>query len=259
MRALALLALLAPAIAQAETKPKPKLPTTPVEVFASGMRIEESAVVETQEFQLTNAGEFRRAIIGRFKSGELVIGGAVLVWCDTKLCWSMRAWLGPAAGADALETLGLVDLAGAPAPFPRYAKTKYERELKLEGKAKPKFPALLVRTTERKATTDGSRYGGTVTGTSTHSELFVLSLSRKDERSPTVLNVPVVNRNATGAGLTVSFAVGKDGVLVATEQWHLENASACIEPKPVTAYYKLDEHRRFRRSTDLEHRGCGSR
>jgi hypothetical protein len=245
MRALALLACLT-AAAHADTK----LPTTPAEVFAAGMRIEESAIVDVQDFTIKGS-DYRRALIGRFKSGEFVIGGAVLVWCDTKLCWSTHAWLGPGD----VETLGIVDLAGAPAAFPRYAYSKSGRAL--DAGTKPTWPALLVRTTKRENKTTGSRYGGTVTGEHVQSELSVLSLSRKDQQSPQVLRTMVEDIWPTGAGMTVSFAVGKAGALVATEQARIENKSMCLPPKPVVVHYKLDEHRRFQRGTELSNTGCG--
>ena len=246
MRALAMLAMFAPVVAQAD----PKLPTTTREVFAAGMSIEDSAIVEVQDFSLKNAGPYVRAVVGRFKSGEHVIGGAVLTWCDAKLCWLSHAWLGPGK----VETLGLVDLGGAPAAFPNHAKMNHEHELELD--AKPAWPALLVRATQREQTTSSSRYGGTVSGEKRHVELFVLSLSPSDTKSPTVLRETVDEHSPTGAGRSVTFAVGKTGHLVATEQRDLENISRCVQPKPTTAHYKLDEHRRFRRGMDLEHSGC---
>ena len=245
LRAVAVLAcLLAPAVAGAET------PTTPAGIFASGMRIAKTDVVEVRELTF-QAGEYRRALVGRFKHGELTIAAAVLTWCDkNQQCWLNPVWLGAASN---VEMLGLFDLGGAPGAFP-VTDQRRVRELKLAGK--PRWPALLVRTTRREPLTTGSRYGGEVTGEHRRVELGVLSLSPKDRQHPDVMREVVDEHWPTGAGVNVTFALAKDGQIVATEQRDIEDRSACLRPDPTTVRYKLDEHRRFRRASDLEHKGC---
>lgn len=234
--------LVAPAVARADDKAD----------FANAMGIEAASVVEVQRFAL-RGGDYASALVGRYTNREHALAGAVLIWCGAKQCWATHAWLGP---ADEVETLGLVDLRGAPAPFPATSQ-RYARELKLAGR--PKWPALLVRTTHREQMTTSSRYGGQVTGEHRYTELAVLSLSRKDERVPAVLRTLVDEHWPTGAGVHVTFAVERDGHIVATEQRDLERRSMCLRPKPTTIHYKLDEHRRFQRTADLAHHGCGSR
>ncbi|NVB84954.1 MAG: hypothetical protein HOV81_41690 [Kofleriaceae bacterium] len=246
LRALAALAcLVAPAIAHAGSGKSD---------FAVAMDIEEKAVTEVDEYTLEGGGDFVRVVVGRFKRGDLTIGGVALVWCDKKQCWLNHVWLGP---ADTLDTLGLVDLAGKPAAFPTRPYSGYERKLKLAGK--PKWPALIVEATTREHTTTASRYGGSVTGDHRRSELTVISLLRKDERNPTVLREVTDEHWPTGAGVNVSFAIAGPGLIDATEQRDIENVSACLRPEPTTTHYKLDENRRYRRTADLGRAGCGSR
>jgi len=243
-RALALVAcVIAPPVAAAET-------SASTATFARGMRIDEAAVVEVQELAF-RAGEYRGALVGRFKQGELTIAGVVLTWCDKKQqCWLNHVWLG---AANTVVTLGLFDLGGAPGAFP-IDDQRHVRELKLAGK--PRWPALLVRTTRHEQTTTGSRYGGQVTGDHRRVELGVLSLSREDKQHPEVMREVVDEHWPTGVGVNVTFELAKDGQLVATEQRDIENRSACLRPDPTTTRYKLDEHRRFRRASELAHEGC---
>ena len=244
-RALVLLALLA-TTAHAETDQ---------EYFARAMRIEDAKAIEKVEtVRITNAGTYDRLIVGRYKSGEWMHNGALLVRCDRKQCWAKNLWL---ANGD-LELLGAIDLRGAAQPFPAHPRSKYDYKAFDPGKG-AKWPALVMRVTTRKHERAASRYGGEVEGESRHSELFVVSLAKVDADDPIVLRERVDSHSATGAGVSLTFAVDKDDMLLATEQWDIENRSACMRPKPVTVHYKLDEHRRFRRTTDLGHRGCGSR
>jgi hypothetical protein len=242
MRALLLLAFLA-TTAHAETKQ---------EAFATGMRIDASAVVEVHDFALTGAGPFHRALVGRFKQGELVINAVVLAWCEKTGCWYAHAWLGPGE----VETLGVIDLAGKPMPFPTGKRHESERRLDANN---AKWPALLVRTSTRKQETTTSRWGERVTGEHLRSELFVLSLALADTRSPELFQTLVEERWPTGGGMFVSFALDADGRIVATQQAGLENGSMCLPPKPVTVRYKLDKRRFQPVASNLEHKGCGSR
>lgn len=248
LKALAALACLAiPAVGHAESAASKT-------DFAVAFRIEEKAITELREYALEGGGDYVRVSIGRFKHGDLVIGGVAMVWCDKKQkCWLDHVWLGP---ADSVETLGLVDLGGKPAAFPTRPHSKYERKIALAGK--PKWPALLVEATTHEHTTTGSRYGGDVEGDHRRTELSVISLLRKDERATTVLNEVTDEHWPTGAGVNVSFAVTGAGLIDATEQRDIENRSMCLRPEPTTTHYKLDENRRYRRISDLGRVGCGS-
>ena len=228
---------------------------TDAEFFARAMRIEDvKSIQKVETIAIANAGSYDRVIIGRHQAREWMHNNAILVRCDRKQCWSQYVSLGNGE----LELLGAIDLAGEPQAFPRYGRSKYEHK-PLDAGKRAKWPALLIRVTTRKHERAGSRYGGEVEGENRHAELYVISLAKADATSPVVLRETVDNHNATGAGVSMTFAVDKDGMLVASEQWDIENRSACMRPKPVTVHYKLDEHRRFRRTTDLGHRGCGSR
>src|SRR5512139_775237 len=241
--------LLAPAIARAEPTP------TPASLFAAGMGVEESAVVDVHDYWL-KSGDYTRAFVGRFKSGEVIVGGVAMIWCEKQdRCWYAHAWLGAASTVD---TLGLIDLAGKPAPFPTQAHDDHwNHDLALPGK--PRWPALVVRTTTREQTTTGSRYGGSKTGEHRRVELTVLSLASKDRPLVTVFRSVADERWPTGAGIAVSFALARDSVIVATEHTRIEDVSACLPPKPTTVRYKPDEHRRYQRVLgDLGHAGCGS-
>ena len=220
--------------------------------FAKGMRIEESAILDVQDFSL-KAGPYHRAIVGRFEQGEYTVAGAVLTWCDRKeQCWLAREWL---RSADEVEVLGLVDLGGAAAKFPTHGITKYER--KALSMPKAKWPALLVRMTERKNTTTSSRYGGSKTGTHRRVELAVLSLAIEDTRNPAVMRETVDEHWPTGAGHYTSLEVTKPGELLAIEQRDLESTSMCIRPKPTTTRYVFDkETRRFKEAGLPARTGC---
>lgn len=227
---------------------------TDKEYFARAMRIEASAIQSVETFRIENAGAYDRVIVGRYKEREWAHNAALLMRCDRKQCWGQYISLGNGQ----LDLLGAIDLAGAPRPFPRDARSKYDDRPFDAGK-RAKWPAILARVTTRERGTAPSRYGGEVEGVNRESDLYVISLARADERSPVVLRASVDRHDATGAGLSVTFAVDKDGMLLATEQWSPENRSTCIPPDPVTVHYKLDKGRRFQRTTELGHRGCGSR
>lgn len=221
--------------------------------FAAGMRIEESAILEVQDFTLA-AGPYHRAILGRFEHRDLVIGGVVMTWCDrAKKCWLADAWL---QQADTVELLGILDLAGGPARFPRHRIDRYADPAALAVQ-KAKFPALVVRVTEREQMTKSSRYGGSKTGEHRRTELILVSLAAKDTRSPELMRVVEDERWPTGSGVSVSFEIAKDGVIVATEQRHLEDASMCLPPEPTTTRYILDkEARRFEQAHLPARTGC---
>lgn len=227
---------------------------TDKEYFARAMRIEASAIQSVETFRIVNAGAYDRLIVGRYKQREWAHNTALLMRCDRKQCWGQYISLGNGQ----LDLLGAIDLAGAPRPFPRDARSKYDDRAFDAGK-RAKWPALVARVTTREHGKAQSRYGGEVEGENRHSELYVISLAKADQESPVVLRTIVDEHNATGAGFSLSFAVDKDGLLLATEQWSPENRSTCIPPDPVTVHYKLDKGRRFQRATDLGHRGCGSR
>lgn len=240
-RALLLLALLAAPAAADPVKAE----------FARGMGIDETAVLAVQDFALT-AGPYHRAILGRYKNNEYTVAGIVMTWCDrAKKCWLAREWL---RTANSVELLGLVDLAGGAASFPSRALGRYDKPLR---QPNAKWPALVVRVTEREQTTTGSRYGGSKTGEHRRSELVVLSLALADTKSPRVLRVAQDERWPTGAGMTATFEVAKDGAIVATEQRHLESVSTCIRPKPTTTRYVFDkETRRFKEAGLPQRTGC---
>lgn len=222
--------------------------------LAAAMHVEPSAIIDVQPFAL-DTKPYVRGVVGRFKRGELVIGGAALVWCDrTDKCWYASVYL---RHADEVEVLGLIDLRGAPAPFPQHRIDIRYHHGRLT-RTRAKWPALLVRTTTREQKTSSSRYGGKpVTGTHRRSELVVISLARADVRNPAVLRATVDERWPTGSGQTTTFALEKGGALVATEQRHLENISMCIRPKPTTTRYTFDKQtRRFVEGGLPERTGC---
>lgn len=241
-RALLLLALLAAPAAADSAKAE----------LARGMNIDESAVLAVEDFTLA-AGPYHRALVGRFKNSDIAVGGIVLTWCDrAKKCWLSRAWL---QKANDVHVLGIVDLAAGPTPFPTHPLGRYDRTALKQPKAK--WPALLVRVTEREQTTTGSRYGGSKTGEHRRSELVVLSLALEDTKSPQIMRVTQDERWPTGAGMTASFELAKDGAIVATEQRHLESVSTCIRPKPTTTRYVFDkETRRFKEAGLRQRTGC---
>jgi len=244
-RALMLLALLT-GLAHAETD---------AEYYARALRIEDPKSIEKVEtIRIENAGAYDRIIVGRYKKGEWSHNTALLMRCDSKQCLAEYISLGNGQ----LELLGAIDLAGASRPFPEHARSKYDYKALDAGK-RAKWPALLARVTTRKHGKSRSRYGGEIEGEVRDSDLYVISLAKADQDNPVVLRTVVDQHNATGAGYSVRFAVDKNGTLLATEQWDIENRSTCLRPKPITVHYKLDEHRRFQRTTDLGHRGCGSR
>lgn len=193
----------------------------------------DDAKVET--FAVRHGGGYDRMIVGT--------GAALLVRCDGTGCVGQQVWLPNGT----IEVLGAVDLGGTGA-FPT---TRQPIDA-----ARMTWPALLVRTTEdeHEVTTDRSRRR--VEGTRRRRVLSVISLANEDRASPLVLRTEVEAHGATGAGYAVTFAAAR-GTLVATEQRDLDRSSRCMRPAPVVVHYKLDANRRFQRTTDLAHRGCG--
>lgn len=223
--------------------------------LAAAMRVSPDAILDAQDFRVA-APPYHRAIAGHYKRGEHVAAGVALVWCDRQQrCWFASAHL---HGRGDLEVLGLVDLAGPPAAFPTHRIDARYGERTLALPARARWPALVVRLTSREQQTTTSRYSmKRVSGTYRRSELVVLSLARADVRAPAVLRAVVDERWPTGSGQTTTFAVARDGALVATEQRHLENTSTCLRPKPTTTRYVLDRKtRRFKKSELGEHTGC---
>ena len=105
-------------------------------------------------------------------------------------------------------------------------------------------------------TTTASRYGGEKTGLHETEELTVISLARRDQRTPIVFREISDEHWPTGAGHYSTYELVKGGEIHATNQRDLENESACIRPPPTKTRFVLDEDRRFQRAQLPPHSGC---
>ena len=94
-------------------------------------------------YTLPGGGDFTHVAVGTYDVQKWTMTGVVLLVCTASQCSGRRTGLG---SADRIEVLGVIDLGGEPAALPA-SPVRGERL----GGAKAKFPALVVRTTEKAA------------------------------------------------------------------------------------------------------------
>jgi len=223
--------------------------------FAQHHGVKPTEVREVAGYELPAGGDFTHVLIGRYDHAPYVMTGAVLLRCDPTECQGRRADFG---AADTIDVLGVIDLEGAPRPFPSRALGRGARYTKLPGKA-PKWPALVVRTTERKAATSTTRSGKLVTGNEARARLYVISLAAID-RASVILQDTLDERYPSGAGTTTTYRLergeSKTGLeIIATEQRHLDRDSRCLRPEPIELRFTLDG-RHYRAVAPPERTGC---
>lgn len=201
------------------------------------------AVHDVVGYQLAS-GDYTRAVVGRYDYNKWVMTGVVL--CNAKECVQKGF-----SAADRIEAAGVIDLNGAPAAFPTGQLSRYDTP-----KKQLAWPALVVRLTESRATSDGKK-----SGTERHAKLHVLSLRTGGEE---VFQGSLEDSYPTGGGSTTGYRLERKSSktaldIVAHEQRHLTDAhSHCLEPKPTESRYKLDEgHYRLIGEPELRRSGCG--
>jgi hypothetical protein len=255
MRALqipiALLLLCAPALAAADGE-KGRLAT----VFA----LDEGVVTEAITYRLAGVTDYTEVIVGTYTEHGRDQHVVAFLRCGTRTCTRVvRDWIGPYP----FRILGLADLNGKPGPLGNGTEVKARRswEVTLRGPTrKLRWPVLVVETIREEAATGESRWGKKVRGTERHRELLLFSLKKGAGRGAQLVRLPTVDLWPTGAGTTTSYALARGtrkGALdiVGSEQRHLDNDSACMEPDPVEVRY-VYKNGRFEQVEPLRTSGC---
>jgi hypothetical protein len=247
-----LLALLcAPALADADEE-KARLAT----VFA----LDESVVTEAIAYRLAGVRGYTEVIVGTYTANGRDQHIIAFLRCGTRTCTTVaRDSIGPYP----FRILGLADLNGKPGPLGNGREVKARRswEVTLRGPTpKLRWPVLVIETRDEQAATGETRWGKKMSGTERHDELILYSLKKTRARGAQLLRLPTVDLWPTGAGTTTSYSLArgtrKDALdIVGSEQRHLDNDSACREPKPVEVRY-VYKGGRFEQIDPLRTSGC---
>jgi hypothetical protein len=218
------------------------------------------AVGDVVRYTLPRGMDYSDVLIGRHtdeRVGPLV--GAVLLRCNAGACRGTRLWLEP--GSE-VKVLGVVDLAGAPGPLSgrEVVWPTTWGDNRIEAPASRRRPALVLRTTRTEEATGTTRFGRTVTGSRTRTDLMLVSLRRADERSPRIFKEPELARFPTGGGTSASYRLergeGRALEIVATARVLPERDSTCLPPKPTEHRYVRKDGRYVRRDSLTATSGC---
>jgi hypothetical protein len=203
--------------------------------FAKTFGVAESAVRDVVGYELPAGNDTTHVLIGRADQ----MTGAVFRTCDATQCADRRVEFGV---ADAIELNGIVDLHGAPVPFPNRALPGG----KVPGAERMKFPAIVIRA--RESTKDKKR----------RVKLYVISLVEAD-RASTVLQDTAEEIGANGRGVVRTYKLEalkdlpKDAPkpldIVATER---RKPQTC---EPTEQRFTLEEHH-YRTKSYTPGKGC---
>lgn len=254
-------AMLAAAALTLAASARPAAADTPAETLAHFLVKDVERIKDATAYELVGVRDYTHVVIGRFSEREYLFPTMVLLRCDTRQCFGTRVFLG---SAGTLRLLGTVDLDGKAGPLrpasslPR-AYPGWDNKLAWPTK-KPRWPALVLEHQADRTVTTASRFGGEVTGTATDHRLLIVSLRKADAARPLVLDLETDQRYPTGVGETTTYTLERGqtkGALdvVASEQHHIDNQSACLEPPPVI--YKITLVKgRFERAPEGLRSGC---